>query len=73
MPSLGEVALARSTSESAQTVALRADTKKPGASPGFNVWWWSLALHRTSLNNACGLLRKHAELCGLALLFQPFM
>jgi hypothetical protein len=39
MPGLGEVALARSTSESAQTVALRADTKKPGANPGFNVWW----------------------------------
>ncbi len=29
MPGLGEVALARSTSESAQTVALRADTKSP--------------------------------------------
>ncbi len=47
MPGLGEVALARSTSESAQTVALRADTKKPGASPGFDVWWWIVAVPQT--------------------------
>lgn len=39
----------------------------------YKYWWWSLALHRTSLNNACVLLRKHAELCGFALLPQPFL
>lgn len=36
-------------------------------------WWWTLPLGRTFLNNACGLVRKHAELCGLSTLRQLAM
>ena len=41
----GGMALARPYPESAPTLALRADTKKPGASPGFRIWWPSAELN----------------------------
>jgi hypothetical protein len=36
-------------------------------------WWRTLALHRTFLNNACGLVRKRTESCGLTTLRQHLM
>jgi len=37
------------------------------------VWWWSLSLCRTFLNNACGLVRKRTESCGLITLRKHLM
>jgi hypothetical protein len=36
-------------------------------------WWWSLALRRTFLNNACGLARKCTGSCGLTMIRQHLM
>ena len=40
---------------------------------GAEFWWWSLSLCRTFLNNACGLVRKRTESCGLITLRQHLM
>ena len=42
---MGGVALARQIREAPPGLALRADTKKPGASPGFRIWWPSAELN----------------------------
>lgn len=39
----------------------------------FVYWWWIIALCRTFLNNACGLVRKRTESCGLTPLRQHLM
>lgn len=59
------VALARRICEVPPRLAYRADVKKPETSSGFWNWWWILPLCRTFLNNACGLVRKRTESCGL--------
>jgi len=44
------VALARQIHEAPPELALRADTKKPGASPGFRIWWCNRTLDHNSLS-----------------------
>ena len=67
------VALARRICEVPPRLAYRADVKKPETSSGFWNWWWTLPLCRTFLNNACGLVRKRTESCGLTTLRQHLM
>ena len=67
------VALARRICEVPPRLAYRADVKKPETSSGFWNWWWTLPLCRTFLNNACGLVRKRTESCGLITLRKHLM
>ena len=50
------------------------ETKTPNRRGlGEEWWWWSLSLCRTFLNNACGLVRKRTESCGLITLRKHLM